>query len=69
MKNISTGEKLFFAYIWYDETSEYYYYNDGELIRWIDSMENVTITKKIMKFCETWREILEQFIESIEGEA
>ena len=32
------GEKLFFAYIWYDETSEYYYYNDdGELIRWIDS--------------------------------
>ncbi len=31
------GEKLFFAYIWYDETSEYYYYDDGELIRWIDS--------------------------------
>ena len=31
------GEKLFFAYIWYDETSEYYYYNDDELIRWIDS--------------------------------
>ena len=31
------GEKLFFAYIWYDENSEYYYYNDGELIRWIDS--------------------------------
>ena len=32
------GGKLFFAYIWYDETSEYYYYNDdGELIRWIDS--------------------------------
>lgn len=32
------GEKLFFAYIWYDETAEYYYYNDnGELIRWIDS--------------------------------
>ena len=24
------GEKLFFAYIWYDETSEYYYYNDGD---------------------------------------
>lgn len=31
------GEKLFFAYIWYDETSEYYYYDDGKLIRWIDS--------------------------------
>ena len=31
------GERLFFAYIWYDETSEYYYYDDGELIRWIDS--------------------------------
>lgn len=32
------GEKLFFAYIWYDETAEYYYYNNnGELIRWIDS--------------------------------
>ena len=31
------GEKLFFAYIWYNETSEYYYYDDGELIRWIDS--------------------------------
>ena len=31
------GENLFFAYIWYDETSEYYYYDDGELIRWIDS--------------------------------
>ena len=31
------GEKLFFASIWYDETSEYYYYDDGELIRWIDS--------------------------------
>ena len=30
-------EKLFFAYIWYNETSEYYYYDDGELIRWIDS--------------------------------
>ena len=30
-------EKLFFAYIWYDETAEYYYYDDGELIRWIDS--------------------------------
>ena len=29
-------EKLFFAYIWYDETAEYYYYDDGELIRWID---------------------------------
>ena len=27
-----------FAYIWYDETAEYYYYNNnGELIRWIDS--------------------------------
>ena len=31
------GEKLFFAYIWYDETSEYYYYDNGKLIRWIDS--------------------------------
>ncbi len=31
------NEKLFFAYIWYDETKEYYYYNDGELIRWVDS--------------------------------
>ena len=31
------GEKLFFAYIWYDEMSEYYYYDDGKLIRWIDS--------------------------------
>ena len=31
------GEKLFFAYIWYDKTSEYYYYDDGKLIRWIDS--------------------------------
>ena len=31
------GEKLFFAYIWYDETSEYYYYDAGKLIRWIDS--------------------------------
>ena len=31
------GEKLFFAYIWYDEISEYYYYDDGELIRWIDA--------------------------------
>ena len=30
-------EKLFFAYIWYDETAEYYYYDDGELIRWIDA--------------------------------
>lgn len=30
-------EKLFFAYIWYDETSEYYYYDNGKLIRWIDS--------------------------------
>ena len=30
---------LFFAYIWYDETSEYYYYDDGKLIRWIDSDE------------------------------
>lgn len=30
-------EELFFAYIWYDETAEYYYYEDGELIRWIDS--------------------------------
>ena len=31
------GEKLFFAYIWYDETSDYYYYDNGKLIRWIDS--------------------------------
>ena len=31
------GEKLFFAYIWYDETAEYYYYDNGKLIRWIDS--------------------------------
>lgn len=33
------NEKLFFAYIWDDETEtkEYYYYNDGELIRWVDS--------------------------------
>lgn len=31
------NEKLFFAYIWDDETKEYYYYNDGELIRWVDS--------------------------------
>ena len=30
-------EKLFFAYIWYDETAESYYYDDGELIRWIDA--------------------------------
>ena len=30
-------EKLFFAYIWYDETAEYYYDDDGELIRWIDA--------------------------------
>lgn len=30
-------EELFFAYIWYDETKEYYYYEDGDLIRWIDS--------------------------------
>ena len=30
-------EKLFFAYIWYDETAENYYYDDGELIRWIDA--------------------------------
>ena len=30
-------EKLFFAYIWYDETAEFYYYVDGELIRWIDA--------------------------------
>ncbi len=30
-------EELFFAYIWYDETAEYYYYEDGDLIRWIDS--------------------------------
>ena len=30
-------EKLFFAYIWYDETAEYYYYDNGELIRWIDA--------------------------------
>ena len=30
-------EKLFFAYIWYDETAEYYYYDDGDLIRWIDA--------------------------------
>ena len=30
-------EKLFFAYIWYDETAEYYYYDDGELIRWINA--------------------------------
>jgi serine/threonine-protein kinase len=30
--------KCFFAYIWTDETIDYYYYNkDGELIRWIDS--------------------------------
>lgn len=27
----------FSAYIWYDETAEYYYYDDGELIRWIDA--------------------------------
>jgi serine/threonine-protein kinase len=32
--------KCFFAYIWTDETIDYYYYNkDGELIRWIDENE------------------------------
>ena len=54
------GEKLFFAYIWYDETSEYYYYNDGELIRWIDSNgkchDNETDNEEFVK---AWREILE----------
>jgi serine/threonine-protein kinase len=30
--------KCFFAYIWTDESIDYYYYNkDGELIRWIDA--------------------------------
>lgn len=47
------GEKLFFAYIWYDETSEYYYYDDGELIRWIDSNgkchDNETDNEKFVK--------------------
>mgnify|MGYP001657959904 CR=1 FL=1 len=33
------NEKLFFAYIWYDETKELYYYDNGELIRWIDASE------------------------------
>lgn len=29
-------EKLFFAYIWYDEMKELYYYDNGRLIRWVD---------------------------------
>ena len=31
------NEQMFFAYIWLDKESELYYYQDGNLIRWIDS--------------------------------
>ena len=30
-------EQLFFAYIWLDKASELYYYENGNLIRWIDA--------------------------------
>lgn len=30
------NEQLFFAYIWLDKHAELYYYQDGNLIRWID---------------------------------
>ncbi|MDY5021933.1 MAG: serine/threonine-protein kinase [Blautia sp.] len=31
------NEQMFFAYIWLDKEAELYYYQDGNLIRWIDS--------------------------------
>lgn len=60
------GEELFFAYIWYDETAEYYYYEDGELIRWIDSngvchdheTENEEYVKRGEKYWDNSRKAL-----------
>lgn len=34
-------EQLFFAYIWDQDDKEYFYYQDGLLIRWIDSNNKV----------------------------
>lgn len=59
------GEELFFAYIWYDTTAELYYYNDGELIRWIDAEgtchDNETDNKEYVERGEKyWEKSLEE---------
>lgn len=53
-KSISTGMRSCFSHIfWYDETAEYYYYDDGELIRWIDANgtchDNETVMNEYVK--------------------
>lgn len=67
------NEKLFFAYIWYDESKEVYYYDDnGNLIRWIDEdgnchdneTDNVQYVKRGKKYWNRSVEALEGTIQN-----
>lgn len=58
-------EKLFFAYIWYDEMKELYYYDNGKLIRWVDKdgvcHDNETDNEEFVKRGEKyWEKSIEE---------